>query len=534
MASLTMTPPETRVRAATCTALQSAFGAAIGADFALAYQDIHWWRAEGRSGAHLTLLFPEGKHTNERLNEAARQARPVALPADPGCCLLCVSLSPLLGSEVALWGLVDTDDHILLQRFADNVWRDLQREYQHGHADSQIHDFARQVTSDFEELCWLRGLAEHLDLCGLQSTSHTVAQAILPELRVVVRAETILLLPPAAPDDTQADEGPQVLSVGTQHFTLGECWRMVAELAADAARQPAVWNSQTPEDLLCGLPGLRNCLLAKIGKQEHQLGWLLALNKVEPESDSDEPAVASLDLNETQFGTNEASLFNAAAVMLATHARNVSLFREKERLFVGVIRALINAIDAKDSYTCGHSDRVALVAKRIAEQMGVPPAECERYYLAGLLHDIGKIGVPDRVLQKPGSLTAEEFSHIKQHPQIGHSILSQVEQLADLLPGVLHHHESVDGRGYPSRLRGDEIPLLGRILAVADSYDAMTSSRPYRVAMPVAKAEAILLEGAGTQWDSQVVAAFFAALEDIHAICRLDDVVLNETAMAVE
>ena len=204
--------------------------------------------------------------------------------------------------------------------------------------------------------------------------------------------------------------------------------------------------------------------------------------------------------------------------MIATHAHNAELFREKEQLLVGVIRALINAIDAKDAYTCGHSDRVALIAKRLAQGLQLDAIRCERLYMAGLLHDIGKIGVPDEVLLKPGKLTDEEFALIKRHPTIGHSIMKHVPQLQYVLPGVLHHHESLNGRGYPFGLKGDEIPLEARILAVADSYDAMTSSRPYRDAMPLEKAAKILREGAGTQWDADVIDVLFALWEEVRQI----------------
>jgi HD-GYP domain-containing protein (c-di-GMP phosphodiesterase class II) len=210
---------------------------------------------------------------------------------------------------------------------------------------------------------------------------------------------------------------------------------------------------------------------------------------------------------------------DSAAAMLATHARNVELFRESESLFIGVIRALAGAIDAKDPYTCGHSDRVARIAKRLAEELRLSTGECEQVYLAGLLHDIGKIGIADSILCKPGPLTDEEYAEIKKHPVIGFAILRHVQHLQHALPGVLHHHESFDGTGYPGNLKGTETPLLARIIAVADAYDAMTSDRPYRKAMPFEKAEAIFREQTGGQWDGDVVDALFSALTDIRAIC---------------
>src|ERR1051326_993625 len=146
-------------------------------------------------------------------------------------------------------------------------------------------------------------------------------------------------------------------------------------------------------------------------------------------------------------------------------------------------------------------------------------AECEQIYMTGLLHDIGKIGVRDAVLLKPGKLTDEEFAEIKKHPQIGHSIVKNLAPLRCALPGILHHHESYDGSGYPHKLAAEDIPLYGRILAVADAYDAMTSSRPYRPGMPPERAEDILRNGAARQWDPGMVAAFLRAIYAMRAIC---------------
>jgi HD-GYP domain-containing protein (c-di-GMP phosphodiesterase class II) len=135
--------------------------------------------------------------------------------------------------------------------------------------------------------------------------------------------------------------------------------------------------------------------------------------------------------------------------------------------------------------------------------------------MAGLLHDIGKIGIDDAVLRKPDKLTPEEFDHIKQHPELGYRILADIAQLSDVLPAVLHHHEQWDGKGYPCKLAGDQIPYIARILAVADAYDAMSSDRPYRPGMAVERVEQLFKLGAAQQWDAEVVNAYFAAREDI-------------------
>jgi HD-GYP domain-containing protein (c-di-GMP phosphodiesterase class II) len=176
----------------------------------------------------------------------------------------------------------------------------------------------------------------------------------------------------------------------------------------------------------------------------------------------------------------DTQLFEACGGFLATFLENVALYDDQKQLFMGTLQALTGAIDAKDRYTCGHSERVSIVSWQLAEAAGMSVEDAERVRIAGLVHDVGKIGVPDAVLTKPGRLTEEEFGAIKLHPEIGHRILLPVPQLKDVLPGVMHHHERYDGRGYPHGLSGENIPLMARIIAVADTFDAMSSDRSYR------------------------------------------------------
>ena len=152
---------------------------------------------------------------------------------------------------------------------------------------------------------------------------------------------------------------------------------------------------------------------------------------------------------------------------------------ENHELFLGSIRMLAAAIDEKDPYTRGHSGRVAKYSVIIAQQLDLLPAELDKIRISALLHDVGKIGVDDRVLKKPGALTPEEFDLMKQHPSKGANIMRPVAQLKEMLPGIELHHENVDGGGYPHGLQGDGIPLMARIIAVADTLDAITTSRPY-------------------------------------------------------
>ena len=171
------------------------------------------------------------------------------------------------------------------------------------------------------------------------------------------------------------------------------------------------------------------------------------------------------------------------------------------RLFEQTAAALASAIDAKDEYTHGHSTRVAKYSKAIAEQSGKSPAECEAIYQIALLHDVGKIGMPESIINKAGKLTKEEYEVIKQHPILGAQILKSISEYPDLIIGARHHHERYDGRGYPDKLKGDDIPEIARIISVADAYDAMTSKRSYRDPIPQQSAREEIVRGAGTQFD---------------------------------
>jgi putative nucleotidyltransferase with HDIG domain len=189
---------------------------------------------------------------------------------------------------------------------------------------------------------------------------------------------------------------------------------------------------------------------------------------------------------------------------------------ELRTAYIQTIRALAEAIDAKDAYTRGHSERVAVYASRIGHQMGLRKELIERIYFAGLLHDVGKIGIPDAIITKPDKLTREEYDEMKKHPEIGAKILEPVEFLSSIVPCVRHHHEWYDGcnSGYPDRLAGDQIPLPARVIVVADTVEAMTSDRPYRKALPIDTVVEELHKFSGSQFDPIVVDSFLRLLED--------------------
>lgn len=212
--------------------------------------------------------------------------------------------------------------------------------------------------------------------------------------------------------------------------------------------------------------------------------------------------------SDPELSSFETQFMEATAGFLGIFHENLSRFAEQKESFFGTLRALTAAIDAKDHYTRGHSDRVGLLAAMIAEAMGMDTAEVDVYRTAGLVHDVGKIGVPEAVLGKMGRLTDEEFEQIKRHPTIGFNIMRDIPTLEKMRPGVLHHHERWDGRGYPAKLAGEATPLIARVLAVCDTFDALSSTRSYRPAWPRDAVIAEIRKSAGTQLDPTIVEVF--------------------------
>ena len=191
----------------------------------------------------------------------------------------------------------------------------------------------------------------------------------------------------------------------------------------------------------------------------------------------------------------------------------VAQFAEQQKAYEATVGALCQAVETKDFYTRGHSDRVSRGSVMIAREIGMHGERVEAIRYAGMLHDVGKLGVPTKVLQKTGKLTEEEYAAIQLHPMRGLDIVREIGFLDEALAGIMHHHERIDGRGYPMGLAGDEIPEFARVLAVADAFDSMTSTRSYRGARPVAEAIEELRKWSGTQFDPAFVDAFVAALK---------------------
>ena len=266
---------------------------------------------------------------------------------------------------------------------------------------------------------------------------------------------------------------------------------------------------------LCGMEKSESHLGERAQDGTRIIGLMVAINRVKKQD----------------FDSIDVKLFNSVANSCAVFIENGRLFGDLKELFIGSLKALTSSIDAKDQYTRGHSERVAFISRWIAERLSehepLEEEQIHRIYLAGLLHDIGKIGIDETVLRKKGKLTDEEFDCIKKHPSIGAGILREIKQMRDIVPGVLCHHERPDGRGYPNGLTGDRMPLIGKIVALADSFDAMTSKRTYRNAMTVDQALEEVEKELGTQFDEKIGKIFLAG--DVH---HLWDILLGGPGFA--
>ncbi len=241
-----------------------------------------------------------------------------------------------------------------------------------------------------------------------------------------------------------------------------------------------------------GPPVGQSGIAVPIGSRDRQIGVIYASGRG----------------NGRDFSARERDLLCGIANHAAVALDNATLYHDLENLFVGIAWSFASALDAKSPWTAGHSKRVTQYAVAIAEELNAGADFLDSVQTCGLLHDIGKIAVSDKLLDKPGAITRQELRAIAEHAVQGAKILEHIDTFQPLLPGIRHHHERWDGRGFPDRLRGEEIPLLARVLAVADSYDAITSDRPYRRRRSRAEAVAEIESCAGTQFDPLIVAAF--------------------------
>lgn len=224
--------------------------------------------------------------------------------------------------------------------------------------------------------------------------------------------------------------------------------------------------------------------------------------------DENRGTLTVLGNNKRDYSTGDVKLLTALAGQLSIIITNSELYLDLKNFLLNLVKSMVSAIEAKDSYTRGHSERVHNISVLIAKVMGLSHTDVENISWAAILHDIGKIGIPEQVLTKPGKLTNEEYALIMTHARKGYEILKPIIQLQDALPGILYHQERYDGKGYPENLKGEDIPLYARIIALADTFDAITSSRAYRPQNTHQNAMNEIERVSGTQLDPVVVEAF--------------------------
>ena len=368
----------------------------------------------------------------------------------------------------------------------------------------QIEKMSHELSQAYEEIILLYNLSTNMKVT--QSNS-TYLQMACDQLTQLIQVEGIAIFVERRTDGLKE----LVLMAGAGFLTvdagLADILQMhlIAELNQG---KEALLDSQIDGPFKYTWPeGVKNMIAVPLGDTRNMAGFLVATNVQ----------------NKPDFDTTDIKLFNSVANQCRVFIENNHLFDDLKELFIGSLKALTNSIDAKDQYTRGHSERVAFISHWIAEHLAnvrpVSEKQIHYIYLAGLLHDIGKIGVSEAVLRKHGRLTDEEMAVIQAHPRIGASILSEIRQMDEIVPGVLGHHERVDGQGYPQGLEGDDIPLIAKIISLADAFDAMTSKRVYRDAMSIQRALEEIEKGIGTQFDEEVARAFLDS--DIDKLWRI-------------
>jgi putative nucleotidyltransferase with HDIG domain len=362
---------------------------------------------------------------------------------------------------------------------------------------------AESLLQSYEEVSLLHHLGEVL---RVNRPVAELLERVCQELLDTTGAEATAAYLPGL-----GSEGPETTVVGQLPFPREDLPHVISHLLSslgadpvqDAARGFVIINNHCQDDpALAGLSiALKRIVLVPLPLGEGRRGALLAANR-----DSDE------------FGSPDAKLIRSTASASGIFIENRGLYRELQEMMLDLVRALVSSVDAKDPYTCGHSERVAITCRRIAAQLGMSAPEVERVYLAGLLHDIGKIGTPEHILRKEGRLEPEERMIMIRHPEIGARILAGVHKLEPIHDAVMYHHERIDGHGYPSGLAGEQIPLLARIVGMADAFDAMTSNRPYRPMLPLEQVKHEIQRCIGTQFDETVAQALLGL--NLHHLMR--------------
>ncbi len=357
-------------------------------------------------------------------------------------------------------------------------------ESEHAHREDRnvIESIGRELSESYEEISLLYTIT---------GSMHTVNH---PERFIELACDELLQTLPYTWIGVQLFMRDRLPRAGADLVIRGEAEVSTDDIRAIVAGVRSRLAPGSPAILKDGGPFGRAAVVEPITSDGQLIGVLMAADKFGPDT-----SVSSVDIK----------LLTATAAQLAIFLENAALYEDLSATFLGTLQALTASIDAKDRYTCGHSQRVALLTAQLAAATGMDADRVERVRIAGLVHDIGKIGVPEAVLLKKGQLCEEEFAWIRRHPEIGARILRDIPQMEDIIGGVMHHHERFDGKGYPHGLAGEDIPVIARMIALADTFDAMSSSRTYRTAMTRSAVLQEMSNGAGTQFDPELAERFF-------------------------
>ncbi len=392
-------------------------------------------------------------------------------------------------------GLLPVCDVTLLRRLLIIAGQNFHHSGRTVDLQSEWITMTEKKEDSFEQIQLLHRLTGNLHLA---QPREQLAEMCLQWLQSLIESRGVVIFLKQGKTETH------FMAQGRLAFDQSGLTRLVSHFDQHDWSRPLIKNRLHQTPLGQEFPGLKSLLVVAIGDPQNRCGWIVSTNLP----------------GDREYGTAEANLISSIATIFGTPLLNTESFDEHDTPLVGFVSSLVSTLDAKDPYTRGHSERVALIARRIGEQLRLESADLEDLYLSGLLHDIGKVVLDHRILSKPGKLTAVELRQMELHPMIGYQILRKLKNLKSILPGVRSHHEFYNGNGYPDKLTGDEIPLMARILAVADSYDAMASDRPYRQALPWNQVQAIFRKGAKQQWDPRVIEAFFAVREDVQRLCE--------------
>ncbi len=449
--------------------------------------------------------------------QVASQAEPVAGSSEIGCSIIGVPVYKrrrLVGAAVACFPTTQMQDEESMARMCDRLRLDrkvmselavgacrreagscqyllpvldwlVQDQRALDVAEGELATLSTNLANTYEELSLAYAISGSM---RVTQKPHEFLQRVCDELLEVVSLAGATAV---VYKRDESDEEEIVVTAGDVGLDESQVKLLVSgELAPHFAKNTRTRvdnNFVPPSDGRFG-KHIRNLVAVPMVAEDSHIGMLVGINKLTGEFDSVDTKLIG-------------SIVSQAAVFLANHR----LYADLQDLLMGVLHALTASIDAKDPYTCGHSHRVARIAKRLAEESKFSPEKAEQVYLAGLLHDIGKIGVPERILCKAGRLTDQEYDIMRRHSLLGAKILGGIRRLKDMIVAIRTHHERPDGMGYPGGMAGNEVPIEGLIIGLADAFDSMTSDRTYRQALSLEDVIIEIKRHTGTQFDPALV-----------------------------